>query len=97
MLWPLLHDPASHWSTFSTDPAVYHAYVWEDQWPEKRTRRSAKRAAEHVKGAGGGGGRPLVHHHHHHDLRPHHVVNLDAEAYDARRVPEPDRPDYDVS
>lgn len=37
-LWPLLHDPSTHWSTFTTVGGPYHAYVWEDHQPPKRRR-----------------------------------------------------------
>lgn len=39
-LWPLLHDPSTHWSTFTTLGGPYHAYVWEDLQPPKRRRQS---------------------------------------------------------
>jgi hypothetical protein len=38
LLWPLLHDPSTHWSTFQTVPARYLSYVWEDSQPPKRKR-----------------------------------------------------------
>jgi hypothetical protein len=93
MLWPLLHDPSTHWSTFTTHGARYHAYVWEDQMPPKRRRRQNPR--------GGGGGR-VVHHHHepyqqpYDDRRPMHLVDLDQQANDPNIAPPP-RGDYDVS
>jgi hypothetical protein len=90
-LWPLLHDPSTHWSTFATTPSRYVAYIWEDRLPPKRRRPPA--AKQRV---GGGGGRgAVVHHvHHRHHHERHHVVDLDREA-GART--EPHAPDYDVS
>jgi hypothetical protein len=97
-LWPLLHDPSTHWSTFLHGGARYHSYVWEDQQPPRRVRPSK------MKRSGGGGGR-VVHshhdHHHHHDPRPHpavlsHVVDLDQQANDPGHTA-PGTLDYDVS
>lgn len=93
MLWPLLHDPSTHWSTFLTTPSRYVSYVWEDRQPPKRRRPPPG------KGGGGGGGRGyragVVHHHHHH----HHdrnLVDLDREA--GGDVPHAAQTnDYDVS
>jgi hypothetical protein len=39
-LWPLLHDPWTHWSTYDPWEAQYQSYVWEDQLPFRRTRRA---------------------------------------------------------
>ena len=96
-LWPLLHDPSTHWSTFHTIGARYHTYVWEDHQPPKRVRPTK------MKRAGGGGKGPsVVHHHHHHDDRyPHpalipQLVDLDRQAGDAGQVAPPTH-DYDVS
>lgn len=86
-LWPLLHDPSTHWSTFATSGARYHAYVWEDRMPQKRRRRPS--GVQHV-----------VHHHHHHDddydrrIVPH-LVDLDQQAVDPDIAPR--AVDYDVS
>ncbi|HWO18737.1 MAG TPA: hypothetical protein VNO30_08170 [Kofleriaceae bacterium] len=43
-VWPLLHDPSTHWETFGTDGGRWLSYVWEDQRPEKRKRRGAAKA-----------------------------------------------------
>lgn len=40
-LWPLLHDPSTHWSTFTTLGGPYHHYIWEDHQPPKRRRQAA--------------------------------------------------------
>lgn len=95
-LWPLLHDPSTHWSTFHTLGARYHAYVWEDMQPPKRVRPSKRK--------GGGGGVRVVHHDHHHHhvvhhVRPpkHHVVDLDREVHDPLPATAPTAADYDVS
>lgn len=98
-LWPLLHDPSTHWSTFHQMGARYHSYVWEDHQPPKRVRPSkTKRSAP----KGGGGARVVHHHHHHHDdhhLRHAvipHVVDLDRQAGDTGDLA-PGTHDYDVS
>jgi len=89
-LWPVLHDPSAHWSTFGSEGSLYQQYVWEDQRPAKRTR--------HSSGGGGrsGGG---VHHHYHQDRYPDivpQVVDLDRQAQDPGVVG-PNATDYDVS
>jgi hypothetical protein len=43
-VWPLLHDPSTHWETFRTDGGRWLAYVWEDQRPPRRTRRAAPKS-----------------------------------------------------
>ncbi len=97
-LWPLLHDPSTHWSTFHDVGARYHSYVWEDQQPPKRVRPTKMKRS----GGSGGkvGGARVVHHHHHHDdhLRPilPHVVDLDRQANEHGHVA-PRTLDYDVS
>jgi hypothetical protein len=35
-LWPLLHDPSTHWETFMSEGGRYVDYVWEDQKPIRR-------------------------------------------------------------
>ncbi len=98
VLWPLLHDPSTHWSTFGTVGSRYQQYIWEDQRPPKRRRPPPGV----TKPARAGGppprvGHPVVvhhvHHHHHHDP---HVVDLDREV-DDDRAPAPGGADYDVS
>lgn len=98
-LWPLLHDPSTHWSTFHQVGARYHAYVWEDMQPPKRVRPSKMKG-----GSGGriGGGGRVVHHHHHHDdhhvrrAAAPHVVDLDQQANEPLHH-DPRTADYDVS
>lgn len=96
VLWPLLHDPSVHWSTFGTTGSRYQAYIWEDQRPPKRRRPPP--GQKPVK-MGGGGRVAVVHHHHHHHHHGHrrdpHLVDLDREVDDAAVAPV--RPDYDVS
>jgi hypothetical protein len=93
VLWPVLHDPSTHWSTFGAMGGRWAAYVWEDQLPP-RVRRSQRRRP------GGGGARVVHHHHHHHDPYPDprrvHVVDRDREAHDPGHVA-PTAHDYDVS
>lgn len=91
VLWPLLHDPSTHWSTFGSTGGLYQSYVWADQKPAKPTRASKRR------GGGAGGGPRGIHHHDHAD--PHHVaylVDLDRQADDPGHFA-PTTPDYDVS
>ena len=92
-LWPLLHDPSTHWSTFHEVGARYHSYVWEDMQPPKRVRPTKQKG-------GGGGGRPVhPHHHHDHDYdhrRAAHLLDLDREANDPGHTA-PGTFDYDVS
>ncbi|HWL84383.1 MAG TPA: hypothetical protein VNO21_01195 [Polyangiaceae bacterium] len=38
VLWPLLHDPSTHWSTYQDLGSPYSTYVWEDQQAPRRTR-----------------------------------------------------------
>jgi len=91
VLWPLLHDPSTHWSTFHELGARYQSYVWEDMQPPKRVRPSK------VKGGGGGrGGGVRVVHHHHHERHVHHLVDLDREAHQPGHIA-PSAHDYDVS
>ncbi len=96
-LWPLLHDPSTHWSTFLTTPARYLGYVWEDSRPPKRTRPPP--VARGGGGVRGGGGRGVVVHHHHHHQHGHHrdpnLVDLDREVDDVPGAVQPS--DYDVS
>lgn len=96
VLWPLLHDPSTHWSTYRTMPSRYQSYIWEDQMPARRKRQ---------RPSGGGGGVVrgparvvhVVHHHEvHHPPRQHHLVDLDREAEDTGGIA-PAASDYDVS
>jgi hypothetical protein len=93
VLWPLLHDPSTHWSTYTSTGARYQSYVWEDQRPMKR-----RRMPKGMKMGGGpkmGGARVI--HHHHRDPRPvPYLVDLDRQAQDTGAVA-PVKPDYDVS
>jgi len=96
-LWPLLHDPSTHWSTFGQTGARWHHFFWEDQMPPRRRRRDRP-----MKMGGGGGGRgPRVHHvvHHvvhHRPIHHPHVHDLDREA-DVGGPIAPVTGDYDVS
>jgi len=38
VLWPLLHDPSTHWDTYRQDRSRYHDWFWEDQLPYRRRR-----------------------------------------------------------
>lgn len=33
VLWPLLHDPTTHWDMFHRDRGRYYDWFWEDQLP----------------------------------------------------------------
>jgi hypothetical protein len=107
VIWPILHDPYTHWSNLDQDQGQYHAFLWEDQRPPLRKPRPPK-----VKPApapkprpparvGGGGGVRVVHHMvthdvHHHHHHPHQVVDLDGQVEDPGDV-DPVAGDYDVS
>lgn len=95
LLWPVLHDPSTHWSTYRTSGSRYAQYLWEDQRP--KPRRADKRRNVGAKAAGGGGGARVHHVVHHHHVRHHHhphTVDLDRDAHDPVA---PLTPDYDVS
>lgn len=94
VLWPLLHDPSTHWSTFLTTGSRYVQYVWEDQRPPRQLRSQRRRP---VAAGGGGRGVKVVHHHHHHHGRPIHVVDLDRHAHDRDEAAPLQGHDYDVS
>lgn len=90
VLWPLLHDPSTHWSNYVTVGARWLAYVWEDQRPPKPSRSDAKARA---KAAAKAAARPVAQ-----PIRPRqHLVDLDREADDDDFGVAPLRPDYDVS
>jgi hypothetical protein len=38
VLWPLLHDPSTHWDTYRQDRSRYHDWFWEDRLPYRRRR-----------------------------------------------------------
>ena len=91
MLWPLLHDPSTHWSNFGTVRPRYLSYIWEDQQPARRRRPPAGRGPRVVDP---------------HDPNQHGVVlmpqrdpqlvDLDREAQDAGEAVAATA-DYDVS
>src|SRR5262249_34125879 len=67
-LWPLLHDPSTHWSTFGSTGSRYTSYIWSDQRP--RRTRAEKRKVQKFGGGGRGVGGPHIHHYrdpHRHD------------------------------
>lgn len=39
-LWPVVHDPYTHWTTYPETGARYQQYVWEDEAPHRHLRRS---------------------------------------------------------
>jgi hypothetical protein len=96
ILWPLLHDPSTHWSTYANVGARYQQYVWEDTRPARRRRPPAnqKQSVQKVVQV-----RNVHHHHHHVQVRhPHrdpHLVDLDREVDPAAALPT--GTDYDVS
>lgn len=97
LLWPLLHDPSTHWSTYATMGSRYQTYLWEDHRPQKRKRPPASPPKPSPVRSGGPARVVVVHHHaHHHDRHhPHHLVDLDREAGATGHAPS--GPDYDVS
>jgi hypothetical protein len=38
VLWPLLHDPSTHWDMYRQDRGRYHDWFWEDQQPYRYRR-----------------------------------------------------------
>lgn len=38
VLWPLLHDPATHWSAWRDDRGDYYDWFWEDHLPYRHRR-----------------------------------------------------------
>ncbi|MFO0741488.1 MAG: hypothetical protein U0270_36665 [Labilithrix sp.] len=45
-LWPVLHDPSTHWSTWYTTGGLYQRYLWEDHHPPPRRRPPVKPQGE---------------------------------------------------
>jgi hypothetical protein len=41
VLWPLLHDPTTHWDMYRQDRGRYYDWFWEDQQPYRRRRQGA--------------------------------------------------------
>jgi hypothetical protein len=37
-LWPILHDPTTHWTTWGSSAPRYQSYVWEDLLAPRRRR-----------------------------------------------------------
>ena len=109
VVWPLLHDPHTHWSNVGEFQGQYYGYLWEDQRPPGRRKPTPPqkpkpapkpKPQKSVQRGGGGVRMPRVgHHHHHHRHGPHHdptIVDLDDEAADPSYVA-PVPGDYDVS
>jgi len=38
VLWPLLHDPSTHWDMYRQDRGRYYNWFWEDQLPYRHRR-----------------------------------------------------------
>ncbi|HEU4407139.1 MAG TPA: hypothetical protein VFS43_17855 [Polyangiaceae bacterium] len=87
-LWPVLHDPHTHWSNWPHFRGPWHDYVWEDE--VERGAPPAPGAASGASGAYDAGEAVPA------PWPRRDVVDLDA---DAGRVGfgEGDRADYDVS
>jgi hypothetical protein len=98
LLWPLLHDPTTHWDSWPGDRGRYHAWFWEDQQPY-RARRAAMAAMDPRRDDDGTGVdldddddddgvvAPAV----------AHLVDLDREAAVDGTAPEPVSADHEVS
>jgi hypothetical protein len=87
VLWPLLHDPSTHWSNFGQTGSRYQSWFWEDQRPKqtRHARRPGTSAPRHPS--------PPVHH----DPQPvPYLVDLDRQAHDPTAIA-PAAADYDVS
>jgi hypothetical protein len=99
-LWPLLHDPTTHWDMFRQDRGRYHDWFWEDQQPYRRRRSLASTVGPDVDDADDDPGfddrteeqRRMV------GAAPY-VVDLDREASagSASDLAGPAAADYDVS
>ena len=50
VLWPVLHDPYTHWLTWSDGPGPYHRYIWEDVGAATRARRREREREEEPGG-----------------------------------------------
>ncbi|HEU4726929.1 MAG TPA: hypothetical protein VFT22_03545 [Kofleriaceae bacterium] len=50
VLWPLLHDPTTHWEMFRQDRGRYYDWFWEDQLPSPYRRRRGQVAASSAGG-----------------------------------------------
>ena len=97
-LWPLLHDPWTHWSTFTDQGASYSTYVWEDQRPPRRTRHQRNMAQPLHLGHSEVDRDDLERDplYEGNDLLPVALVDLDNEADDFGHHA-PEHGDYDVS
>jgi hypothetical protein len=40
VLWPILHDPSTHWTTYPQTGSRYQSFFWEDQRPPRRSRHT---------------------------------------------------------
>lgn len=45
VIWPILHDPHTHWSTVDQDQGRYYRFFWEDQSPLRRNPAPPNRPA----------------------------------------------------
>ena len=81
VLWPLLHDPTTHWTTFGTAPARYQQYIWEDTMPFRQRRSARQVVVEKV-----------VHQH----RPPQQLIDLDRDVNDPL-LPISTTADYDLS
>lgn len=43
-IWPVLHDPYTHWMTFPDDPGPWARLIWEPDAPGKAPKKPAQRA-----------------------------------------------------
>lgn len=50
-VWPLLHDPYTHWSTWIEVHGAWHDYIWEDLLPHYKAKLAQQQAAQKAKGA----------------------------------------------
>ena len=85
VLWPLLHDPSTHWSTYGNTGSRYQSFFWEDQRPPKHTRHSHRSAQK-----------PAKHHPPEQPVPVPYHVDLDRQAHDPSALA-PATQDYDVS
>lgn len=100
VVWPILHDPYTHWSSIRVDQGHLYRFFWEDQVAPRRKPAPRKPAPKPKPpkppkvGFGNVAARLVnVHHHHHVDGT---LVDLDRDA-DPDYIPPDPGGDVDVS
>ena len=101
-LWPVVHDPTTHWDSWADDHGLYYGWLWEDEQPYRRRRPLVTTTAAATDDDDPDGveleddddddelASPAV-------RAVAHVVDLDREAGLDGDAPEPASADYEVS